>query len=296
MGRSDEFRPRRVVSTIHLTMNFRFATVKLRFFAIALQFSLLSIAVHAVDIPQNRKSTTQAMAKDFSRLGLHRLYVPDFCDSSFHPDGLSSLFAFIFSGLLEKNTKDFAVLSRAETHRFLLSKQWTDCDLMKPEVLTKFAAALGVDSLLFVRVSSDNRLFSVDFSFRDITGKELLRSSYKEPIEAFTLGFLPPVAAPSGWPFYFAGEGITMPKAVRMQNPPYPDKLRSKHVSGTVVISAVVRPDGKIDLARIVQKVDPDLDKVALEGTQVWLFEPAETPDGTRVPVRVPFELNFKLY
>jgi TonB family protein len=81
-----------------------------------------------------------------------------------------------------------------------------------------------------------------------------------------------------------------------MQNPPYPDKLRSKHVSGTVVISAVVRPDGKIDQARIVQKVDPDLDKVALEGTQGWLFEPAETPDGTRVPVRVSFELNFKLY
>jgi TonB family protein len=188
------------------------------------------------------------------------------------------------------------VLSRAEAHRFLLKNQSTDCDLMKPEILTKFASALGVDSLLFVLVSSDNKSFSVDFSFRDITGKELLRSSYKEPIEAFTLGLLPPVAAPSGWPFYFAGEGITMPKAVRMQNPPYPEKLRSKHVSGSVVISAVVRPEGKIDGARIVQKVDPDLDKVALDSTRSWLFEPAETPDGTRVPVRVAFELNFKLY
>jgi hypothetical protein len=119
------------------------------------------------------------------------------------------------------------VLNRAEAHRFLVRNQWTDCDLIKPEVLTKFVAALGVDSLLFVLVSSDNNSFSVDFSFRDIAGKELLRSSYKEPIEAFTLGFLPPVAAPSGWPFYFAGEGITMPKAVRMPNPPYPEKSRS---------------------------------------------------------------------
>jgi hypothetical protein len=113
------------------------------------------------------------MAKDFSHLGLHRLYVPDFCDSCFRPDGLSSLFAFIFSSQLEKNTQDFGMLSRVEAHRFLLSNQWTDCDLMKPAILTKFAAALDADSLLFVRVSSDNRSFSVDFSFRDITGKEL---------------------------------------------------------------------------------------------------------------------------
>ena len=236
------------------------------------------------------------MAQDFSRLGLHKLYVPDSCDSSFHPNGLSSFFAFIFSGLLEKNGKDFSVLNRAEGHRFLLKNQLTDCDLRKAEVLTKFAAALGVDSLLLVVVSSDHNAFSVDFSFHDIAGKELLHSSYTEPLEAFTLAFLPPVTAASGWPFYFVGEGVTMPKAVRMQNPPYPEKSRSKHVSGTVVISAIVRPDGKIDQARIVQKVDPDLDKAALEGTRGWLFESAETPDGARVPVRLPFELNFRTY
>lgn len=81
-----------------------------------------------------------------------------------------------------------------------------------------------------------------------------------------------------------------------MQNPPYPEKARAKNVSGTVVISAVVKPDGKIDDARVIHRVDPDLDKAAVEGTKVWLFKPAETPDGTRVPVRVPFELNFRTY
>lgn len=277
-------------------MNFRFAGVKLRLAAIALLFILLPIAVHAVDVPQNRKSLIHEMAQDVSRLGLHKIYVPDSCDSSFHPDGLSSFFAFLFSDMLEKNNRDFAVLNRAEAHRFLLKSRSTDCDLVKPEVLTKFVAALGVDSLLFVFASSDNNSFSVDLSFRDITGKELLRSSYKEPFEAFTLGYLPPIAAPSGWPFYFAGEGITMPKPVRMQNPPYPEQFRIKHISGTVVISAVIRPDGKIEQARIVHKVDPDLDKLALQATKDWLFEPAETPDGARVPVRVPFEISFKTY
>lgn len=170
----------------------------MRLLAIVLLSILPPVAVHAVDINQNRKLVVDNMAQDFSRLGFHKLYVPDSCDSSFHANGVSSFFAYIFSGLLEKNHKDFTVLNRAEAHRFLLKNQWTDCDLMKAEVLTKFVAALGVDSILFVTASSDNNSFSVDFSFRDITGKELLRSSYKEPFEAFTLGYLPPVAAPSG--------------------------------------------------------------------------------------------------
>jgi TonB family protein len=279
-----------------MTMDFRFARVKLRRFVVALLLILLPVAVHAADTIQNRKLVIRQMAQDFSRLGLHKLYVPDSCDGPFHPNDFSSFFAFTFSRMLEKNSKDFAVLNRAEAHRFLLKNQLTDCDLIKAEVLTKFAADLSIDSLLFVVVSSDNNSFSVDFHLRDIAGKELLRSSYKEPFEAFNLGFLPLVAAPSGWPFYIAEEGITFPKAVRMQNPPYPGQSRSRHVSGTVVISAVVTPDGKIDQARIVHKVDPDLDKAALEATRGWLFEPAKTPDGTRVPVRVPFEINFKLY
>jgi TonB family protein len=279
-----------------VTMNLRLRAAKLRLLTIALLLILLPIAVQPADVLQNRKALIHQMAQDFSRLGLRKLYLPDSCDSSSHPNGVSSFYAFIFSGMLETDKKGFAVLDRAEAHRFLLKNQWTDCDLMKPEVLAKFAAGLGVDSLLFVVTSSNSNSFSVDFSFRDISGKELLRSSYKEPFEAFNLGFLPPVAAPSGWPFYFAGEGITMPKAVRMQNPPYPGKPQNKHISGTVVISAVVRADGKIDQARIVQKVDPDLDKAALEGTRAWLFEPAKAPDGTRVPVRVPFEINFRMY
>jgi hypothetical protein len=86
----------------HPTMDFRFARAKLRLFAIVLLFVLFPITVHAVDIAQNRKSVIHQMAQDFSRLGLHKLYVPDFCDGSSHSNGLSSFFAFIFSDMLKK--------------------------------------------------------------------------------------------------------------------------------------------------------------------------------------------------
>jgi TonB family protein len=236
------------------------------------------------------------MIKELSGLGLRTLYVPDSCDSSLRPNTLSSLFAFKFSNLIGKDSKHFAVLSRTEAHRFLLKNRRTDCDLTHTEVLAEFATALGVDSFLFVSVSSDTKSFFVNFSFRDVAGKELLRNSYTEPCDASTLGELPPTAAPSGWPLYFVGDGITPPKAIRMQNPSYPEKARGKHASGSVIISAVVEPDGKIDQPRVVQRVDPDLDIAALDITRTWLFEPAKTPDGTRVPVRVAFSLNFSVF
>ena len=67
-------------------------------------------------------------------------------------------------------------------------------------------------------------------------------------------------------------------------------------MSGTVVISALVKPDGKVYDARVIQSLDSDLDKAAVEETKVWLFQPAETLEGTPVPVRVAFELNFRNY
>lgn len=74
------------------------------------------------------------------------------------PTGLMRIAPLFFSRLLAKDNKGFTVLSRAEAHDFILKNQWTDCDL--------------THSLLFVHASSDHKFISVDFSFRDLTGKE----------------------------------------------------------------------------------------------------------------------------
>jgi hypothetical protein len=48
--------------------------------------------------------------------------------------------------------------------------------------------------------------------------------------------------------------------------------------------------------ARVVQKVDPEVDKVSLDTANTWRFKPATAPDGTPVPVRIVFQINFVLY
>jgi TonB family protein len=250
---------------------------------------------HSTEISDRRKSTTQQMKKEFSRLGIHKLYIPDFCDSG-RVNGPGALFASIFS-LWLKDAKDFTVLSRVDVHRFLIENHWTDCDLSNPDALLKLSKEFGVDSILAGRLVPVNKSFSIDFVLRDLSGKELTRLNYSEPFEAQTIGMFPAISAASGWPFVLPGyDGVSLPRAIRMTSPPYTERARAAHISGRVAISAIVTTEGKVEQARVVQKVDPGLDKISLETANTWTFEPAKGPDGTLVPVRIVFEVNFALY
>lgn len=247
------------------------------------------------DISETRKSTAQQMKKDFSSLGIHKLYVPDFCNSS-NTSGAGALFASVFSHSLT-DSKDFTVLSRVEAHRFLIQNHWTDCDLSNPDILQKFSSAFGIDSILAGSLVSDNESFSINFVLHDLSGKDLYRLRYSEPLQALTVGMLPAVSPASGWPFFLPGfDGVTFPRVIKMTNPPYTDRARTNHVSGSVLISALVTTEGKVEQARVVQKVDPEVDKVSLETANTWRFKAATAPDGTPVPVRIVFQINFVLY
>jgi TonB family protein len=58
----------------------------------------------------------------------------------------------------------------------------------------------------------------------------------------------------------------------------------------------LVTTDGKVEQARVVQELDPEMDKISLDTAKTWRFEPAKAPDGTPVAVRVVLEVNFVLY
>jgi TonB family protein len=98
----------------------------------------------------------------------------------------------------------------------------------------------------------------------------------------------------SGWPFYFPMlDGVTAPKPVKTSTFPYPASYKPVILSGNVVISKIVITDGNVEQARIVQKVDPDFDSDTLKAISTWHFEPAKSPDGTPVPIRLGIQLRF---
>src|SRR5215470_5592057 len=81
-------------------------------------------------------------------------------------------------------------------------------------------------------------------------------------------------ATQSGEPvyeFHRVGEnGITAPKATYHPDPEYTDRARRKKISGSVVLSIVVTPEGTVRDAKVVDSLDQDLDQQALKTVSTW--------------------------
>jgi len=88
--------------------------------------------------------------------------------------------------------------------------------------------------------------------------------------------------------------GITAPKPTYSPNPEYTDRARKKKISGSVVLSIVVTPDGSVREAKVIQSLDPDLDKQSIAAVSKWKFTPA-TKDGQPVSVRIRVETTFNI-
>ena len=73
------------------------------------------------------------------------------------------------------------------------------------------------------------------------------------------------------------------------------DAMRAK-VQGTVLIEAVVLPDGTVGQVQVVRSLDTvfGLDQEAIKAAKQWRFAPG-TRMGQPVPVLVTIELTFTL-
>ena len=259
-------------------------------------FILVLIAIpanicSAAEIDARRASVAGHLAKEFAGLGIHKVYIPDFCDSTSGPSDLGAFFAATFSELIAKKAKGFVVESRIDGHHFLQQNNFTDCNLIRPEVLSKFSSALSVDSVLSASLSGDKDSYSMDFILRDLSGRELSHSHYSERRYAQTEALFPASSSPPGWPFCFAAlDGVSTPKGVHVPNPD-PGIAHGTH--GTIVISSLITATGKIDQIRVVHGLTPEIDSAVIEVLKSWRFEPARDADGNAVSVRAPLLFSF---
>ena len=258
--------------------------------------SLLPNFVNAQQGQGLRKPTAEQISSEITRLALHRVYVSDFLDTSGQRTPTGAYFAAAFSKLLRQPAHDFAIISRFNAHKFLDESGWTDRDLSNPDVLAKFTSAFNPDAFLSGTVVPGNHSVSIDLVLTDLAGKELFRVPYREELNEQFDGNFPPTTNASGRIFYFYGlDGIAFPKCAYCPNPSYSDSARRAKISGAVVISGVVTPDGKIEQTRIIKSLDASLDKISLESLKNWRFEPAKDPEGTPVPMRIQLEVSFRI-
>jgi TonB family protein len=100
----------------------------------------------------------------------------------------------------------------------------------------------------------------------------------------------------TGGGVYRPGNGIDLPRVLREVRPNYTaDAMRAK-VQGTVLIEAVVLPDGTVGQVQVVRSLDTvfGLDQEAVKAARQWRFAPG-TRMGQPVAVLVTIELTFTL-
>jgi protein TonB len=95
---------------------------------------------------------------------------------------------------------------------------------------------------------------------------------------------------------YEAGNGVSVPTLVRDVKPVYTEAAIAARIQGSVLMSAVVLPDGTVGDVTVVRSLDTvfGLDAEAVKAAKQWLFNPG-TKDGMAVAVRVTIEMTFTL-
>jgi TonB family protein len=86
---------------------------------------------------------------------------------------------------------------------------------------------------------------------------------------------------------------LTAPEPTRTVDPRYPPDAMKQHITGEVVLYAIIRKDGSVDSVQVVKSLDPRLDRAASDALSQWHFLPGaiagEAVDLEAV-VHVPFQ------
>jgi TonB family protein len=91
------------------------------------------------------------------------------------------------------------------------------------------------------------------------------------------------------------GPGITPPMPIHRVEPKYTDEARRQGLNGTVVLQAVIKTDGTIDILSVVRGMPLGLTENAIQALKQWQFRPGNK-DGKDVDILVNnIEINFEL-
>jgi TonB family protein len=90
---------------------------------------------------------------------------------------------------------------------------------------------------------------------------------------------------------YEPGGATTLPRVVKEVRPDYPSP--DIPAEGRVIMTCVVRSDGKVSDVTVTEPLEPRLDEAAVGALKQWEFAPG-TRNGKPVAVRISVEMTFR--
>ena len=250
------------------------------------------------DAKKDRKKAAGLISGEITRLQVHKVYISDFLDPSGTRTDRGCFFSSVFSAYLKEQAKNFEILGRIETQKFLVRAGIPVANLHNLESLAKLSAATGADAILFGTLVLEKKHAALTLSLREVgNGRELYQTQYQESLDSTFEGAFPAATSPDGQFFYFPDlDGINEPKCIRCPLPGYTPAARKARVTGTVLFSVIVTEQGKFKDAWLVRSLEPSLEQAAIEAMRKWSLNPAKDTAGNPVPVRLVIEVSFSLY
>ena len=86
---------------------------------------------------------------------------------------------------------------------------------------------------------------------------------------------------------------LAAPVALEKSDPKYPQDAIKQNIEGEVVLYAIIRKDGSVDSIQVVQRLDPLLDRNAIEALAKWKFRPGSR-DGAPVDLEAVIHIPFR--
>jgi TonB family protein len=91
------------------------------------------------------------------------------------------------------------------------------------------------------------------------------------------------------------GGGVTEPRRIKYVDPVYPSDAKKDHITGMVIIEAIIAKDGTVKNTRVLKSAGaPEFEQSALEAVRQWAYDPTKL-DGVPVEVKMTVVVNFVL-
>jgi len=103
----------------------------------------------------------------------------------------------------------------------------------------------------------------------------------------------PPAPDPSEGPLRVGGD-VKAPVAISRAKPEYTDPARKGHITGVVVVEAIVNKQGEVEQVKVLKGLPLGLSEQAVEAVKKWRFHPG-TLNGQPVEVIFDLTVNFTL-
>jgi len=96
-----------------------------------------------------------------------------------------------------------------------------------------------------------------------------------------------------GGPLHIGGN-VSAPTIVFRVEPEYSEEARKARYEGTVLLEAIIKKDGRVDVLHLLRSLGFGLDQSAIQALKQWRFRPA-MQDGKAVDAILNIEVSFNL-